>query len=89
MVFSQPSGVDLKGTGPGDAIAFPNLYELFGDDAKEAAKTIKSSISAWAKSQAGNAASAKALEKIFQVSPRLAILVLSLTYAWNCSCKRT
>ncbi|TFK97990.1 glucose oxidase [Pterulicium gracile] len=80
MVFSQPSGVDLKGTGPGDAIAFPNLYELFGDDAKEAAKTIKSSISAWAKSQAGNAASAKALEKIFQLQADLIIKSNSPVY---------
>jgi choline dehydrogenase len=73
LVIAHPSGFDPEGAGPQDAIAFPNLYELFGKEANSAVKNISSSISAWADSQAENAVSAKALKEIFELQAKLVI----------------
>ncbi|KAI0032423.1 glucose oxidase [Vararia minispora EC-137] len=61
------SGFDARGRGPNDIVAFPSLYELFGDAAEGAADEIRNGIDGWSKSQAHNAASAEALKRIFDV----------------------
>jgi choline dehydrogenase len=65
------SGFDPGGLGPSDAIAFPNLYQLFGSEGNATAARIHSSIASWAASQAGSGLSAEALQRIFQVQANL------------------
>ncbi|RDB29937.1 Glucose oxidase [Hypsizygus marmoreus] len=70
---ARGNGFNLGGRGPSDAIAYPNLYQVFGDKANAAVSKIWSSISTWAASQAGSALSAAALEQIYQVQANLII----------------
>ncbi|KAF8815895.1 alcohol oxidase [Phlegmacium glaucopus] len=65
------NGFDVGGSGPSDAIAFPNLYQLFGSQGNATAARIQSSIATWAASQAGSGLSAGALQQIFQVQANL------------------
>lgn len=67
------NGFNPGGRGPSDAIAFPNLYQVFGSQANSMVQKISSSISSWAASQAGSALSAAALEQIYQVQANLII----------------
>ncbi|KII83946.1 hypothetical protein PLICRDRAFT_46723 [Plicaturopsis crispa FD-325 SS-3] len=67
------NGFDKGGDGPSDAIAYPNLYQLFGSEANATAQKIQSSLSSWASSQAGSALSASALEEIYQTQADLII----------------
>ena len=67
------NGFNLGGSGPSDAIAFPNLYQLFGSEGNATAARIQSSIASWAASQASPGLSAKALQQIFQVQANLII----------------
>ncbi|KAH9851992.1 alcohol oxidase [Lenzites betulinus] len=69
----QGNGFDPEGDGPADAIAFPNIYQLFGDNAAAAVQTIQSSTSTWATSQASSALSADALHTIFNIQADLII----------------
>ncbi|KAH7104577.1 glucose oxidase [Auriculariales sp. MPI-PUGE-AT-0066] len=61
---SSNSGV--KGRGPNDIIAFPNLAQLFGTKAANISSTISSSLATWASSQAGYALSSSALQTIYK-----------------------
>ncbi|KAL0959214.1 hypothetical protein HGRIS_014493 [Hohenbuehelia grisea] len=67
------NGFDKGGRGPSDAIAYPNLYEVFGSQANATAQRIRSSLSTWAASQASSALSASALQAIYQVQADLII----------------
>jgi choline dehydrogenase len=67
------NGFNVGGSGPSDAIAFPNLYQVFGDQAAATVTKIRSSIPTWAASQAGSALNAAALEQIYQVQADLII----------------
>ncbi|KAJ7171196.1 hypothetical protein C8R46DRAFT_1087942 [Mycena filopes] len=67
------NGFDNGGQGPSDAIAYPNIYQLFGSAASTKVSQIQGNISAWATSQAGSALSAAALQEIFQVQADLII----------------
>ncbi|TFK48008.1 alcohol oxidase [Heliocybe sulcata] len=67
------NGLDPDGRGPSDVIAYPNIYQLFGDQAQSMVDQINSSLSGWASSQAGSALSAEALEQIYQVQANLII----------------
>jgi hypothetical protein len=67
------NGFDWGGSGPSDVIAYPNLYELFGDQANSTASTILTSINTWAASQASNALSQAALQTIYQVQADLIV----------------
>ena len=49
------NGFDTGGRGPTDAIAYPNIYQLFGSGADASVQKIKSSLNSWAQSQAHNA----------------------------------
>ncbi|KAI0676166.1 GMC oxidoreductase-domain-containing protein [Trametes maxima] len=65
---ARGNGFDLDGRGPQNAIAFPNLYEVFGErDASTAVETMRTSLSKWAQSQAGSALSAEALQTIYKI----------------------
>ncbi|KZT24338.1 GMC oxidoreductase [Neolentinus lepideus HHB14362 ss-1] len=66
-------GLEVEGKGPSDAIAYPNIYQLFGAKAQCMVDQIKSSLSSWASSQAGSALSAHALQQIYQVQADLII----------------
>ncbi|KAF8318326.1 uncharacterized protein EI90DRAFT_2941968 [Cantharellus anzutake] len=70
---ARGTGFNVGGSGPSDVIAFPNIYQLFGSSAQTMVTHIKSSLSAWASSQAGNALSAVALQKIYQIQANLII----------------
>lgn len=59
--------------GPSDAIAFPNIYQLFGSQAATKVAQIQGNLSAWATSQAASALSADALHQIYQVQADLII----------------
>ncbi len=67
------SNVDYGGSGPSDAIAYPNIYQVFGDDAAASVSKIQSSLSSWASSQASSALSADALEQIYNIQADLII----------------
>jgi hypothetical protein len=67
------NGFNTGGNGPSDAIAFPNLYQVFGAQANTTVSKITSSIPTWAASQAGSALSAAALQQIYQVQADLII----------------
>ncbi|KAF8961146.1 hypothetical protein BDZ97DRAFT_1940106 [Flammula alnicola] len=67
------NGFDEGGSGPTDAIAYPNLYQIFGSTANATVSRINSSIAAWASSQASPGLSADALQQIFQVQANLII----------------
>lgn len=67
------NGFDSGGQGPSDAIAFPNIYQLFGSAASAKVSQIQGNLSAWATSQAGSALSAAALQEIYQVQADLII----------------
>ncbi|KAJ7652377.1 alcohol oxidase [Mycena polygramma] len=67
------TGFDVNGTGPNNAIAFPNLFQLFGNGSAAKVAEIEASIGTWAASQAGNAHSAAALETIFRAQADIII----------------
>jgi choline dehydrogenase len=67
------NGFDWGGSGPSDVIAYPNVYQLFGDQANSTASNILTSINTWAASQASNALSQAALQTIFQVQADLIV----------------
>ncbi|KAF9528704.1 hypothetical protein CPB83DRAFT_308970 [Crepidotus variabilis] len=69
------NGFDTGGRGPTDAIAYPNLYQIFGAKANNIVNKIRSSIPSWASSQAasGSGLSAAALQQILQVQADLII----------------
>lgn len=69
----QGNGFSLGGDGPSDVIAFPNVYELFGDKAPAAVQTIRSSLSTWATSQAESGTPVEALKIIFQIQADLIV----------------
>ncbi|KAF7368744.1 Glucose oxidase [Mycena venus] len=70
---ANSNGFDPDGQGPSDAIAYPNIYQLFGSQASTKVAQIQGNLSAWATSQAGSALSADALQQIFQVQADLII----------------
>ena len=70
---AKGNGFNPGGRGPTDAIAFPNVYQLFGNQASAAVQTMQSSVQAWAQSQAGSALSADALETIFALQTDLIV----------------
>ncbi|KAG5635445.1 hypothetical protein H0H81_011238 [Sphagnurus paluster] len=67
------NGFDVGGSGPSDAIAFPNLYQVFGSQANATASRIQASLATWAASQAGSALNASALQQIYAVQANLII----------------
>jgi len=67
------NGFDPDGNGPSDAIAYPNIYQLFGSEASTKVAQIQGNLSAWATSQAASALSADALQQIYQVQADLII----------------
>jgi len=70
---AKGTNFNVGGSGPSDVIAFPNIYQLFGSGAASIVNHIKSSIPAWAASQAKSAISASALQKIFNIQAGLII----------------
>ncbi|KAI0638751.1 alcohol oxidase [Trametes polyzona] len=67
------NGFNPGGRGPTDAIAYPNVYQLFGNKSAEAVQKIRSSVASWAQSQAGSALSAEALNTIYGIQADLII----------------
>ena len=61
------------GSGPSDAIAYPNIHQVFGSKTAAQISTIQSSLGSWASSQALNALSASALQQIFAVQADLIV----------------
>ncbi|KAI3603415.1 glucose oxidase [Moniliophthora roreri] len=72
-IGARGNGFDFGGRGPSDAIAYPNIYQLFGDKAAASVNKIKNNLSNWASSQAGSALSPEALQKIYEVQSGLII----------------
>ncbi|TFL03641.1 hypothetical protein BDV98DRAFT_603041 [Pterulicium gracile] len=64
---------DPQGSGPSNAIAFPNIYQLFGSAANATVQNIWNSLDAWAASQAGSGLSAGALKTIYEIQANLII----------------
>ncbi|KAF8915748.1 hypothetical protein CPB85DRAFT_1293119 [Mucidula mucida] len=67
------NGYDYGGQGPSDAIAYPNIYQVFGDDAQTSISKIQDNLSSWAASQASAGVSQEALESIFGIQADLII----------------
>ncbi|KAJ7480728.1 alcohol oxidase [Mycena latifolia] len=63
----------VDGIGPNNALAFPNLFELFGNASKSKIEEIEASIGSWAASQAAHGHSAAALETIFRTQAKIMI----------------
>lgn len=70
---SAISSYDADGRGPSDAIAYPNIYEVFGDQATAAISKMTGNLSNWAQSQQGNALSAAALTTIYGIQRDLIV----------------
>ncbi|KAG5642129.1 hypothetical protein DXG03_003579 [Asterophora parasitica] len=70
---ARGNGFNVGGRGPSNTIAFPNLYEVFGDQANAVASRIRANIATWAASQAGSGLNAAALEQIYKVQADLII----------------
>ncbi|KAI0757740.1 alcohol oxidase [Daedaleopsis nitida] len=64
---ARGNGFDTGGRGPTDAIAYPNIRQLFGSKADASIQKIRDSIGKWAQEQSGNALSADALRQIFEI----------------------
>lgn len=73
ILKTQGNGSIPDGDGFPEALAFPNIYQLFGDKASAAVQTIQSSLGSWAISQAGSGMSATALNTIFQIQADLMV----------------
>ncbi|KAJ6628559.1 hypothetical protein B0H10DRAFT_1940393 [Mycena sp. CBHHK59/15] len=67
------TGFPFNGTGPNNAIAFPNLFQIFGDASEAKVAEIEASLGAWAASQAEHGLSAAALETVFRAQADLII----------------
>lgn len=62
------NGFNPGGRGPSDTIAYPNLYQLFGQEQADAwVKRIVNSVATWAQAGAKFAYSADALELIYKI----------------------
>lgn len=72
-IGANGNGFDVGGRGPSDAIAYPNIYQLFGDGAQARVSEIQGSLASWASAQAGSALSADALEQVYRVQADLII----------------
>lgn len=72
-VGAKGNGFNTGGKGPADAIAYPNIYQLFGSQASAMVQEIQSSLGSWASSQANSALSANALQQIYQIQAGLII----------------
>jgi hypothetical protein len=72
-IGASGNGFNPSGSGPSDAIAYPNIYQLFGSAASTKVAQIQGNLSAWASSQAGSALSAAALQQIYQIQANLII----------------
>lgn len=70
---ARGNGFDTGGRGPTNAIAYPNIRQVFGAKADVSIKKIQSSLSTWAQSQSGNALSKDALQKIYEIQAGLII----------------
>ena len=66
VLGAHGNGFNVTSSGLTEAIAFPNIYQLFGTNANEAIQKIKSSLSSWAVSQATSAFSADALRTLLE-----------------------
>ena len=64
---------DRAGRGPSDCIAFPNIRQVFGNNANSSISKINNNLGNWANSQAGSALSSAALQQIYQVQADLII----------------
>jgi choline dehydrogenase-like flavoprotein len=75
ILAAKGNGFNPGGRGPSNVIAFPNLYQIFGSNSTAAVNRIRSSLSAWASSQAasGSALNAAALQQILQSQADLII----------------
>ncbi|KAG6885230.1 hypothetical protein C0993_004637 [Termitomyces sp. T159_Od127] len=67
------NGFDVRGRGPPDVIAYPNLSQVFGAQANATAERIFANLKTWASSQAQAALSEEALKKIFEVQADLIV----------------
>ncbi|KAJ7680038.1 glucose oxidase, partial [Mycena rosella] len=67
------NGYSVNGTGPNNAIAYPNLFQIFGNASDAKVAEIEASIGPWAASQAVHAHSAAALETIFRAQADIII----------------
>ncbi|PPR03699.1 hypothetical protein CVT24_007420 [Panaeolus cyanescens] len=70
---ARGNGFNLGGRGPSNAIAFPNIYQVFGSGATTVVNKIRSSLASWASAQAGNALNAAALQTMYQIQADLII----------------
>ncbi|KAF9268268.1 glucose oxidase [Marasmius fiardii PR-910] len=62
---------DRGGRGPSNCIAYPNIWELFGDKAQSSINKIWNNLGNWAESQASSALSSAALQTIYGVQADL------------------
>lgn len=70
---ARGNGFDWGGRGPSDAIAFPNINELYGSGAQGAIDDINANYANWAQQQAAHGASAAALTTIFGIQKDLIV----------------
>jgi choline dehydrogenase len=73
LLGADGNGFNPGGRGPSNAIAYPNIYQLFNSQADAMVHKIRSSLDAWAASQADYAISAAALRKIYEIQANLII----------------
>lgn len=68
---AAPTNFSIDGTGPNNVIAFPNLFQLFGNASDAKVAELEASIGSWASSQAAHGYSAAALETIFRTQAHI------------------
>ncbi|KAG5337120.1 hypothetical protein C0989_010727 [Termitomyces sp. Mn162] len=65
------NGFDVGGRGPPDAIAYPNLSQIFGAQTNETIQRMLADIPIWARSQAEAGLSEEALKIIYEIQADL------------------
>lgn len=68
------NGYNAGGRGPSDAIAYPNIYQVYGNDAASVVSSMSSKLNSWAESESKHGRLSKeSLSTIFEVQRKLIV----------------
>jgi len=68
------NGYNSNGRGPSDAIAYPNIYQVFGDAANGVVSSMSDNLASWAQSESAHGHLTKeSLATIFEIQRKLIV----------------
>ena len=73
LVALAVSSYNPGGRGPSDAIAYPNIYQVFGSQASSVIARMDGNLTNWATSQSGSALNTAALQTIYGIQRNLIV----------------